>query len=123
LTIACVLGAEWGALARAGAGMALLFAFYFALRLIGPRGMGGGDVKLAGLIGLYLGWLGWSALIVGAFSAFLFGGAFGVILIARRKAGRRTAIPFGPWMILGAWAGIIAGETLARWYTGQVHLG
>ena len=52
------LGGDWAALLRAGIGMAALYAFYFVLRLVRPGGMGGGDVKLAGLIGIYLGWLG-----------------------------------------------------------------
>ena len=92
--------------------MAALYAFYFVLRLVRPGGMGGGDVKLAGVIGIYLGWLGWGALAVGAFAAFLFGGVFGIALMLVRRAGRKTAIPFGPWMILGAWTGVFAGEAV-----------
>lgn len=114
LVTACLLGAEWAGLVRAAIGMVALFSFYFALRLIGPTGMGGGDVKLAGLVGWYLGWLGWSTLVVGAAAAFVLGGVFGVILLALRRAGRRAAIPFGPWMILGAWVGIVFGEALVR---------
>lgn len=113
---ACVLGAEWASLLRAAIGGVALFAFYFVLRLVRPAGMGGGDVKLAGVLGLSLAWLGWGALAVGAFAAFLLGGVFGVALIAARRAGRKTAIPFGPFMLAGAWVGIIAGEAIARWY-------
>lgn len=118
LALACVQGADWSALLRAGAGGAILYAFYFVLRLIRPGGMGGGDVKLAGVIGIYLAWLGWGALIVGAFAAFVFGGVFGLALMAARRAGRKTAIPFGPWMLAGAWTGILAGEAIARGYMG-----
>lgn len=107
--VACVLGADWSSLLRALAGMAALYAFYFALRLIRPAGMGGGDVKLAGVVGLYLGWIGWGALAAGAFAAFLLGGIFGVALLVARRADRRTAIPFGPFMLAGAWIGILAG--------------
>jgi leader peptidase (prepilin peptidase) / N-methyltransferase len=117
-TIACALGADWWALLRAGIGMAAMYVFYFVLRLVRPDGMGGGDVKLAGVVGLYLGWLGWATLAVGAFAAFLLGGVFGIILLLTRKAGRRTAIPFGPWMILGAWTGIFTGEIVGRLYGG-----
>ena len=116
LATACLLGADWWALARAGIGMAAMFAFYFVLRLIRPDGMGGGDVKLAGLLGMHLAWLGWGPLVVGAFAAFLLGGVVGIALMALRRANRRTAIPFGPWMIAGAWVGIFAGEALGRFY-------
>lgn len=115
-TTAAWLTGEWGALLGAGVGMAALYLFYFLLRAVRPGGMGGGDVKLAGVIGIYLGWLGWGALAVGTFAAFLYGGLFGVVLMLLRRAGRKTAIPFGPWMILGAWTGVFAGEAVGRWY-------
>ncbi|OZB87231.1 MAG: prepilin peptidase, partial [Microbacterium sp. 14-71-5] len=83
-----------------------------------PRGMGGGDIKLAALVGLYLGWCGWGALVVGAFAAFLFGGVFSIVLLLLRRARRTSAIPFGPWMLAGAWFGIALGEPLGRWYVG-----
>lgn len=116
LTLAAWLSGDWPSLLRAAIGMAVLYAFYFLLRLVRPGGMGGGDVKLAGVIGLYLAWLGWGALAVGAFFAFVYGGVFGIALLIARRAGRRTAIPFGPWMILGAWTGIFAGESIGRAY-------
>lgn len=117
-TVACLLGAPWESLLRAGIGMAGLYAFYFALRFIRPAGMGGGDVKLAGVVGLYLGWLSWDALVVGAVAAFALGGAFGILLIATRRASRRSGIPFGPWMIAGAVAGLLAGNVVGTWYVG-----
>ncbi|MHC3000391.1 prepilin peptidase [Microbacterium sp. HJ5] len=107
---------QWDSLARAAAGMAILYGFFFVLRAVRRGGMGGGDVKLAGVLGLFLGWLSWGALAVGAFAGFLFGGLFGLALIAVRRAGRKSAIPFGPWMLLGAWTGIFVGDRLATWY-------
>lgn len=115
-TIAAWLTGDWTGLLGAGIGMAVLYAFYALLRMVRPGGMGGGDVKLAGVIGIYLGWLGWGAVAVGAFAAFLYGGVFGILLMLLRRAGRKTAIPFGPWMILGAWTGVFAGEAVGRWY-------
>ncbi len=115
-TVAAWLAGEWAALLRAGVGMATLYLFYFLLRLARPGGMGGGDVKLAGVLGIYLGWLGWGPLAVGTFAAFLYGGAFGIVLLLLRRAGRKSAIPFGPWMILGAWTGVFAGDAVGRWY-------
>lgn len=116
LALAALFGGDWTSLARAGIGMAALYGFYFVLRLVRPDGMGGGDVKLAGVVGLYLGWVGWGALSVGAFAAFLVGGVVGIALIAARRAGRKSALPFGPFMILGAWIGITSGEALGRAY-------
>lgn len=118
LTLACALGEEWSALLRAAIGGVALYAFYFLLRLVRPGGMGGGDVKLAGVVGIYLGWLGWGALVVGAFAAFVLGGIFGIALIVAKKAVRKSSVPFGPWMLAGAWIGIVAGEAVAHWYIG-----
>jgi leader peptidase (prepilin peptidase)/N-methyltransferase len=115
-TVAAWLSNQWELLLRAAIGMVVLYAFYALLRFARPGGMGGGDVKLAGVVGIYLGWLGWGALAVGAFAAFLYGGVFGIALLLLRRAGRKTAIPFGPWMILGAWTGVFAGEAVGRWY-------
>jgi leader peptidase (prepilin peptidase)/N-methyltransferase len=103
-------------LIAAGVGGLALFAFYFVLAFAYPGGMGFGDVKLAGVLGIYLGWMGWGALIVGAFAAFLLGGIISVILIAARGAGRKTAIPFGPWMIAGAFVGLFFGQQIATGY-------
>ncbi|SDM20331.1 prepilin peptidase [Microbacterium azadirachtae] len=129
LAIAAALGSAgsasgigWTTFLRAVAGGAILCAFYAVVRLISPRGMGGGDVKLAALVGLFLGWCGWATLIVGAFAAFVLGGLFGAGLILLRRAKRTTAIPFGPWMIAGAWAGIAVGEPIGRWYVGMLGL-
>lgn len=122
LGAAAIVGADLEQLARTAAGAGLMVAFYLVLALIKPGGMGMGDVKLAGVLGLYLGFLGWAPLIVGAMGAFLLGGIFGVaVLIARRGKGGR-AIPFGPWMFAGAWLGIFAGEQITGAYLAAVGL-
>jgi leader peptidase (prepilin peptidase)/N-methyltransferase len=120
LGVAALLRGDIPALIGAGVGGAGLFVFYFALAVAKPGGMGFGDVKLAAVLGLYLGFLGWGSLLVGAFAAFIFGGVFGLVLLIVRKAGRKTAIPFGPWMILGAWLGVFAGEFIASGYIDAV---
>lgn len=101
---------------RALAGSGILFALYLALALLVPRGMGLGDVKLAAVVGLYLGWAGWAEFAVGAFAAFVLGGLVGILLLAARRARRSTAIPFGPWMLGGAWVGIVIGQPIVQWY-------
>ncbi|MDP4014772.1 MAG: prepilin peptidase [Candidatus Nanopelagicales bacterium] len=112
----------WTQYLYALAGAVALFAFYFVLAWIYPAGMGFGDVKLAGVVGLYLGWLGWAPLIVGAFLGFLLGAVVGVILIAARRAGRKTGIPFGPFMLLGALIAVFAGDPLADVYLNLVGI-
>jgi leader peptidase (prepilin peptidase)/N-methyltransferase len=120
LTLASWGTGDWAALLRAAIGGAVLWVFYFVLVLVYPRGMGFGDVKLAGILGMYLGWVGWGALVVGAFAAFVLGGVFSVALLALRRAGRKSGIPFGPWMLLGAAVGLVWGEQLWDLYLGAV---
>jgi len=110
------LSGEWDALLRGVVGMVALFVFYLALALVKPGAMGLGDVKLAGVLGLWLGWTGWGELVVGAFAAFLLGGLFSVVLLATRRAQRTGGIPFGPWMLAGAWVGVLVGGTVAASY-------
>jgi leader peptidase (prepilin peptidase)/N-methyltransferase len=116
LTAAALLSGRPARLVAMFAGMLLLFAFYFLLNLISPRGMGFGDVMLAGLLGLYLGYLGWGALIVGAFLGFFFGAVGGILLIAVRRAGLKSHVPFGPYMLIGALVAILVGAPLAHAY-------
>ncbi|WP_431837221.1 prepilin peptidase [Cellulomonas sp. Y8] len=104
--------ADWGALVRAAIGGVGLFLFYFAAAFAYPRGMGFGDVKLAGVLGMLLAWFGWGTLAVGAFGAFVLGGLFAVGLLVAGRAQRKSGIPFGPWMIGGALLGLLVGESL-----------
>jgi leader peptidase (prepilin peptidase)/N-methyltransferase len=107
-------------LLRAALGGVALYGFYFVLALVYPAGMGFGDVKLAGVLGIYLGWLGWGELVVGAFLGFLFGGVVGLLLMAVRRAGRKSSLPFGPYMLAGAFVAILWGGALADLYLDNV---
>ena len=113
---AATVSGEWSNLLRALLGMTSLYVFYFLLALAYPAGMGFGDVKLAGVLGLYLGWLGWAELIAGGFLGFLFGGLVGGALMVAQRAGRKSQIPFGPFMLTGALAAILWGGALADLY-------
>ncbi|WP_413250361.1 prepilin peptidase [Sinomonas flava] len=90
-----------GAALRVLGGGAVLWLVYFVLRVVYPAGMGFGDVKLAGVLGLYLGFLSWSHLFWGTAAAFLLGGLFGLALIVTRRGTAKSAIPFGPFMLAG----------------------
>ena len=107
---------NWSALLRALIGCTALFAIYFCIVMVYPAGMGFGDVKLAGVLGMYLGWFGWGALAFGWFAAFLLGGAFAIGLLLTRRANRKSGVPFGPWMITGAFLGLVAGGPVLGWY-------
>jgi leader peptidase (prepilin peptidase) / N-methyltransferase len=122
LVVASLGSSDWGALVRALVCGAILFAFYLALALARPDGMGFGDVKLAGVLGLYLGWLGWGALVVGAFGAFVLGGVYSLVLLATGRVGRTSGIPFGPWMLAGAAVGTLFGSALWDAYLALVGL-
>jgi len=119
---ASALEGEWDAALRAAVGGVALFVAYYALAVAKPGGMGFGDVKLAGVLGMALAWQGWAALVVGGFAAFLTGGLVGIALLAARRAGRRSALPFGPFMLLGAAIGLGAGDAVAGWYLGLLGL-
>src|SRR5690625_3526401 len=109
-------GGDWSQLLRALLGGISLYGFYFLLVMIYPRGMGFGDVKLAGVLGAALGWFGWGSLAVGSFAAFLLGGILSMGLLITGRARRGSGIPFGPWMILGAGIGVVWGEGIFSAY-------
>lgn len=116
LLVAAAVQGDWDALTRAGIGAALLFGIYFVIAFAYPAGMGFGDVKLAGLLGGVLGYLSWSTLAVGGFAGFLFGALGGIALMALGRGGRKTAIPYGPYMILGALVAIFVANPVAHAY-------
>lgn len=104
---------------RALIGGAVLFAVYFAICFAYPAGMGFGDVKLSGVLGLYTAWLGWDVWAAGLLLGFFLGGFFGIGLILLGKGGRKTAVPYGPFMLLGALTAILCGHQLV---SGYLHL-
>jgi leader peptidase (prepilin peptidase) / N-methyltransferase len=107
---------DWWSLARAGIGGAALFAFYLLVVLAYPAGIGWGDVKLAGLLGAVLAHLSWVCLVVGAFGGFLLGAVVGVAVMAAGRGGRKTALPFGPFMIAGAVLAVFVGDPIGAFY-------
>jgi leader peptidase (prepilin peptidase)/N-methyltransferase len=92
-----------------------VFAVFFVLWFIYPRGLGYGDVRLSGLLGMALGWLGWPAVLVGIYAGFLLGAVIGGVLALLRVVDRR-GYPFGPFMLFGAVLGVLTdGSDLVFW--------
>lgn len=112
LLVPALVDGRWDDLARAGFGALVMGAVYLLLVVIYPAGMGLGDLKLAPILGAYLAWVGWGALVVGLFAGFLVGGVFGLVLMLLGRAKRKSAIPYGPWMLLGALLGVLWGQPL-----------
>jgi len=114
-TVAAALTGAWVPLAIAAVGALATGALYLVIALARPGGMGMGDVKLAGVAGFFLGWLGVPELVLGTVAAFILGGVYGVgMLLAGR--GRRSAIAFGPWLLAGAWVAILAAGPVVSAY-------
>jgi leader peptidase (prepilin peptidase)/N-methyltransferase len=101
---------------RAAIGMAAFGGGLLLVALISPRGMGMGDVKLAGLIGLVLGSLGLSYVAVAAFGAILAGGVGAIVALVAGGARRGRTIPFGPYLAVGAVVAIFAAPQLSQAY-------
>ncbi|SDJ05459.1 leader peptidase (prepilin peptidase) / N-methyltransferase [Frankineae bacterium MT45] len=116
LTVAAIVNHDWAPAMRALTAMCALWTVFFAIRMLYPAGMGYGDVKLAGLIGLFIGSLSWSAVIVAAFGAFVLGSVVGIALLLSRTADRKRAIPFGPFMLSAAVLALFVSAPIATWY-------
>ena len=109
LLVPTVVTGLWGALLRAVLAGFALYVVYLVLALVSPGGggLGFGDVKLAGLLGLLLGWIGWGPVIVSVLAAFVIGGVVALALVLARRVSRSSLIAFGPPMILGAWLALL----------------
>jgi leader peptidase (prepilin peptidase)/N-methyltransferase len=104
LTVATLVEDAPGRLVRTGSAGLAAFAGMLGLAVVVAPRLGLGDVKLAGLLGGYLGWLGWEEVITGLAAGFLLGSAMGMWAVIRRRGGWRTEIAFGPALIVGALA-------------------
>ncbi len=123
LAVLLLLGGDGPALLRALVGALVLGGFFLLVWLLAPGGMGFGDVKLAPLVGGVTAYLGWGTFLVGAFLAFLLGALAGVLLLAAGRAGRRSALPFGPFLVLGALSAVLGAGVLGERYLTLVRLG
>jgi len=92
-------GSHWAELLRAVAGAAILFVSYLILAIISPGGIGMGDVKLAGPVGLYLGYLGWNQLLYGGLLGFILGGIASALMLRFHPKERPAEVAYGPSML------------------------
>jgi leader peptidase (prepilin peptidase) / N-methyltransferase len=110
---------EGGALLRPVLGGGAYYLLLLVLALVGPSGgMGGGDVKLGFLLGAFTAYPSWQVMIVSVLLAFILGGLISLLLILTRLRDRKEAIAFGPFLIIGAYAALAWGATIADWYLG-----
>jgi leader peptidase (prepilin peptidase)/N-methyltransferase len=111
---------DWQGAVRALSGMTALLTLYFALAMAYPNGLGFGDVKLAGLIGLYLGWLSWNALFVTAFGSLLIATAGGTAAVITKRATRHAAVRIGPCLVSAAVLALFVTAPLGTWYASLI---
>lgn len=116
LAIAAAINGDFESLKNALLGGALAFAALFLIHLVSPAGMGFGDVRLSFILGLFLGWLSLSHVLVGIFLGFLLGALIGVALVVSRARSRKDAIPFGPFLAGGAALAVFAGSPIIHWW-------
>jgi leader peptidase (prepilin peptidase) / N-methyltransferase len=108
LTLAAIGDHDRGALGRAALAAFVAGSTFLALHALAPRELGFGDVKLVVVLGLAVGWLGWSQLLAAALFAFGVGGLVGLALLVAGRKGRRDPLPFGPFLAAGALLAILA---------------
>lgn len=118
LVIGSAASGEWGALRRAVIAGVVAFVVFYLLWWVFPGGVGFGDVRLSGLLGLALGWLGWGELVTGLYGGFFLGAVLGILLTLAKVFKRKQLFPFGPFMLAGALAGVLVGAPLERLYLG-----
>jgi leader peptidase (prepilin peptidase) / N-methyltransferase len=108
LGVAAAVQHDPSALIRALLGGVVLAGSYLVLALLRPGQLGGGDIKLAGLAGLALGWLGWPTLLIGAAAGFVLSALVSLLLLAVRRITLQSVICFGPFLLGGALLAILA---------------
>jgi len=105
---------DWHRLLVAACSGAVWFGLFFAIHAMNPRWRGFGDVRLAFLLGLSLGWLGVGYVFLGFFLASFIGAAVGIGLIAANRASLTSRVPFGPFLALGTMIAVFAGSPILR---------
>ncbi len=115
LGVVALLSDSWHPLVGAFSGWLVMGGFCCVLWFVHPAGLGYGDVRLAGLLGIGLGSVGWAELLTGMYAGFLLGALGGTGLALLRVVDRRR-YAFGPFLVLGALSGLLFGSALDHWY-------
>lgn len=110
LLLAAAAGGQWHSMLRAAVGGLALAAVYLALAVVSRSAIGLGDAKLAAGLGTMLAWAGWPVLVTGTFAGFLLAAVYGLGLLVLRRTSWRQRIPFGPFMIAGAFLALLAAS-------------
>lgn len=116
LVVAAAIDGDWDGVTTAALGGALGFGLLFVIHMVSPTGMGFGDVRLAGLIGMTLGWLSVGHVLVALFLAFALAAVIGVALMVTGVKGRKDKVPFGPFLATGAMLALLFGGPIIEWY-------
>jgi leader peptidase (prepilin peptidase)/N-methyltransferase len=103
LLLPAVAEHDWSSYLRAAGGGVVLLGIFAVLHIVSPGGLGLGDVKLAASLGIVLGWISWSAPLIAMVAGFIASAIVSLGLLATRRATRKSLIPFGPFMLFGAW--------------------
>jgi len=115
--LAAAITGQWHDLLVGAISGASWFAVFYAMNLASPRVLGYGDVRLAPVLGLALGWLGWRYVLLGFFAANLIGAVIGIALIASKRISRQQQIPYGVFLAAGCAVAVFAGPDLLRPFT------
>lgn len=116
--LAAAITGEWHELLVGALSGVVWFLVFFAMNLASPKLLGFGDVRLAPVLGLALGWLGWRYVVLGFFAANLIGAIIGVALIATHQVARQQRIPYGVFLAAGCAVAVFAGSELLRPFAG-----
>ena len=118
LALAALAGGEWDRFGHALLGATLAFLALLVIHLIQPSGMGFGDVRLAFVLGLFLGWINLSHVFVGPFLGVLLISAVGLVLAVLRLRSLQEHIAFGPFLAAGSTVAVFAGDAVIQWWAG-----
>ena len=107
-------------LVHAAISAAIVAILFFITWFIAPNGMGFGDVRFVGTLAMFLGWLGFGYVFIGITLAFVSGAAVGIAMMIIGRAGRKSAIPFGPFLAFGAVTAILVGQPIILVASGRL---